>query len=663
MSFLQPWLLAALPLIALPVIIHLINQRRYQTMPWGAMMFLLAANRMSRGYARLRQWLILLIRMLVVAGLIFAISRPLSSGWIGSAAGNKADTTIILLDRSPSMQQRGEGTAESKLQAAKKQLVNVLGTLRSTHWVLIESTKNDPRELASVDSLIEAADTTPTSTTADIPAMLQTAYDYLQANRAGRSEIWIASDLQASDWQPESGRWQTLRDAYQNLDQSVRIHLLAYPQPAADNLSIRVTDVKRAHGDEANDLLLSLQVQGDRSEGEPGERKLPLRFEIDGARSEETITLSGGEAELNGHRISLDSEQTKGWGRVSIPADASPADNDAFFVFDTPATRKTIVIADDPLAAEPLRLAASIARDSGLPHQAETIEPSALPTVAWEEVALVLWQGNLPSDGAAEEIEAFVDRGGQIIFFPPRSPTDASLFGVRWLQWHPADTSLRVDSWRGDQDLLAHTINNASLPLGNLEINGYAALEGAVTPLATLQNKTPLLARVRTPRGGVYFCSTTARPSDSSLAIDGVAFYVMIQRAIDAGASVLGQTRQLTAGNVPDYVQTGSWQRMVGAEEALSTEYPYHAGVFASGDRLLAVNRSPEEDDSVIVPAERLDVLFRGIDFTRVDDAAGSMQSLVQEIWRLFLLAMILAMVGEAALSMPRRSTTAGGAS
>ena len=44
MSFLQPWLLVALPLVALPIIIHLINQRRYQTIRWAAMMFLLAAK-------------------------------------------------------------------------------------------------------------------------------------------------------------------------------------------------------------------------------------------------------------------------------------------------------------------------------------------------------------------------------------------------------------------------------------------------------------------------------------------------------------------------------------------------------------------------------------------------------------------------------------------
>ena len=131
MSFLQPMLLAALPLVALPIIIHLINQRRYQTVRWAAMMFLLAANRMSRGYARLRQWLIMAFRMAVIAALVFAVSRPLAGGWLGLAAGNRADTTIIVLDRSPSMQQTGAGGGGSKLETGRRQLVRMLETLGS----------------------------------------------------------------------------------------------------------------------------------------------------------------------------------------------------------------------------------------------------------------------------------------------------------------------------------------------------------------------------------------------------------------------------------------------------------------------------------------------------------------------------------------------------
>jgi hypothetical protein len=42
MNFQQAAILLALPLASIPLIIHLINQRRFQTLKWGAMMFLVA---------------------------------------------------------------------------------------------------------------------------------------------------------------------------------------------------------------------------------------------------------------------------------------------------------------------------------------------------------------------------------------------------------------------------------------------------------------------------------------------------------------------------------------------------------------------------------------------------------------------------------------------
>src|SRR5947209_1470601 len=178
MAFLQPILLVGLPLVALPIVIHLINQRRYQTIRWAAMMFLLAANRMARGYARLRQYLILLFRMLAIAGLIFAVSRPLASGWFGRAAGGRPDTTLVLLDRSPSMRQQGQGTAVSKLEAGRYQLARTLSVLGSDRWVLIENTANVAREIESPDALRPLPEAEPVGTSADLPAMLQAGRDH-----------------------------------------------------------------------------------------------------------------------------------------------------------------------------------------------------------------------------------------------------------------------------------------------------------------------------------------------------------------------------------------------------------------------------------------------------------------------------------------------------
>ena len=124
MTFLQPLLLIGLPLVTLPILIHLINQRRYQTVQWRSAHDVLARRQpdVASGYAKLRQMLILLFRVLAIAGLIFAVSRPLAGGWLGRATGGRPDTTIILIDRSPSMQQQGPGTVISKLEAGRQQL-------------------------------------------------------------------------------------------------------------------------------------------------------------------------------------------------------------------------------------------------------------------------------------------------------------------------------------------------------------------------------------------------------------------------------------------------------------------------------------------------------------------------------------------------------------
>ena len=63
--------------------------------------------------------------------------------------------------------------------------------------------------------------------------MLQAARDYIQANKSGRTEIWICSDLRENDWNADSGRWQALRDAFLEFPQGVRFHLLAYPRAGA----------------------------------------------------------------------------------------------------------------------------------------------------------------------------------------------------------------------------------------------------------------------------------------------------------------------------------------------------------------------------------------------------------------------------------------------
>jgi hypothetical protein len=486
--------------------------------------------------------------------------------------------------------------------------------------------------------------------------MLLAARDYIRANKSGRTEIWICSDLRANDWNVENGRWQSLRDSFLEFPQGVRFHLLAYPQAAPENLAVRVTAVRRQQTSAGAELLVSLRLT---REGGGDEREsIPVHFEIDGARSELMIEMAGPKYELKEHRIPLERSQVRGWGRVSIPADTNPGDNDDWFAFDAPAPRQAIIVAEDPAAARPLSLAASIAPDPLVKCSAELISVEKLPAVEWEKVALLLWQAPLPEGDAAQTIQTFLSRGGQVIFFPPRNPGNGEFLGVRWTTWtdHPAD--LPVENWRGDQDLLAQTQSGAPLPVGQLQVHKSCGMKGEFTPLATLRGGAPVLARITT-NAGAYSCATTPAPGDSSLATSGVVFYVLVQRALGEGAKALGNTRELVAGD-PAGEDPAGWNRVAGTGEALSTEFALQSGIYRSGERLLAVTRAPSEDLAPVLGDQRVADLFRGLDFARVDDQAGSTSGLIQEIWRIFLVAMMVAMVVEAGLCLPRRRPPEG---
>src|SRR5580765_908105 len=77
-SFLTPWFaVAGLLLMAIPIIIHILNRRRFKTVSWAAMEFLLRAMRKNRRRLKFEQWLLLATRCLVLLLVALALARPL----------------------------------------------------------------------------------------------------------------------------------------------------------------------------------------------------------------------------------------------------------------------------------------------------------------------------------------------------------------------------------------------------------------------------------------------------------------------------------------------------------------------------------------------------------------------------------------------------------
>ena len=682
MGFLQPLALIALPLITLPILIHLINQHRHRTIPWAAMMFLMSAKRMSKGMARLRHFLILLMRVLAVAALIFVISRPLSGGWLGSIGMSKPDATLILLDRSTSMEMQDLQAGQSKRSAALQKLAQLLeqGDY-GTHLVLIDSASGQLQDVDSPKALLGLPTTESSATSADIPGMLESALAYLKANKSGRVDVWICSDLSENDWDVESGRWRAIREEFAQLE-GVHHFLLAYADLPSSNLSVRVENVQRWERGNNAELVLDVVV---RSKGrgwvtQPVHTtpKTRIAFEVNNARSVvevELLTVNSppiqdskarvdGQrqgASLQGHRIPIDTKLRSGWGSVGLPGDTNPLDNRFFFVFSEPPVRRAVVVSDEVKNGEAFRRALAIPIDPRLQHRVDVISVDRVAEIDWESTGLLIWQAALPRGSVAEQIAQFVDAGRVVMFFPPSQNADERLFDSRWANWQtPGNQQVfGISWWRGDADLLAHVESGDALPLNELRTYRYRSFESPGTPLARFDDDAPLLTRVATDRGAVYFCSTLPTAQFSSLEREGVIFYVILQRALDQGCRALAVASQRDAG--PDVlIDRNEWELVAPADDSpLLSQRGLHAGVYRDGAYWMAVNRSQIEDSAVAAPVEAVDALFDGMSYRRIDVDVGDTSALASELWRIFLIAMIVALLVEAVLSLPSRRVRA----
>jgi len=104
LDFANPAMLIGSALLAVPLLIHLLNRRRYQLKSWAAMTFLLRAHKKRRRRLRLENFLLLLIRCLIVALLAFAMARPfVPSDSLLAAISAKQRDVVAVLDRSYSM--------------------------------------------------------------------------------------------------------------------------------------------------------------------------------------------------------------------------------------------------------------------------------------------------------------------------------------------------------------------------------------------------------------------------------------------------------------------------------------------------------------------------------------------------------------------------------
>lgn len=152
MLFKHPEFLYALLLLLIPIIVHLFHLRRFKTEAFTNVKFLKKVQLQTRRSSQLKKWLTLLARLLALAAIILAFTRPFIPH---SEEALKEKETIIYIDNSFSMQQKGE-QGELLKQAVQQVLQTVPEDMNLSILTNDQEFRNEPlseikNELLEID--------------------------------------------------------------------------------------------------------------------------------------------------------------------------------------------------------------------------------------------------------------------------------------------------------------------------------------------------------------------------------------------------------------------------------------------------------------------------------------------------------------------------------
>jgi len=392
--FLNGLLLFGTALGAVPVLIHLLNKRRFRPVIWAAMEFLLQAVEKNARRLQFRDFILMLIRTLAVICLALALARPAVSarGFLG--AGMKTGA-IILLDNSMSMGYNNG--RETRFSVAKQLARKILGQLEQGSWCGLYTFNDEVRmplgdpspDLVYMDQELEHSVQLSDGGTNVEKALLQakkifdTHREYALSNR----ELYIITDMQARAWSPRevSGGFGEL---LKTLSSNAAVYLVNAGDAGGANAAVVeltstdtlpcvdmpiafVAKIKNFGQAELNSLALNVFIDPKGKDDKPAER---LTVKVDAGETVsarfETRFSTGGD-----HKV-----------EVRLADDALMGDNRRFCTIEVVDEARILLVdghsqrADDPLSNETgyLRFALS-------PHDPENPErqgPIVTETVA-----------------------------------------------------------------------------------------------------------------------------------------------------------------------------------------------------------------------------------------------------------------------------------------
>jgi len=429
------WLAAA----AIPVLIHLWSRRRYREMPWAAVEYLLAALRASRRRMQFEQWLLLLVRILVVVLLVLAVAEPRTrgGGFLSAPAGARTHR-ILVLDGSYSMAYRPDELsrfdhartlARRIVEASPKGDAFSLVLMSDPARSIVAAPALEAGELLrEIDALLLP------HTSADLPGALAEVQEILAAARRDqpgleRAEVYFLTDLGRVGWAVEPGTpaAELVRDRAAAIARIASIVVVDLGQAEAENRAVTALATERAVATPAEPVRIRAVLRNFARQDRPGQ---DVELRIDDRRvARRSVDLPAGASRSVDftHAFDAPGEHVV---EVRLAADRLELDNHRWLALPVEESVRVLVVDGRP-SSRPLEGAAGYLAAALAPKEGEEPGPAVRVEVVSENAlverdlqrydAVFLADVAQFTAGEARLLDGYVrGGGGLVIFLGPR---------------------------------------------------------------------------------------------------------------------------------------------------------------------------------------------------------------------------------------------------
>lgn len=538
MSFLFPTLLwIGLPLIAVPVLIHLLHRGRQERIPWAAMQFLVESQKKYQRWVNLKQLLLLLARMAVVGVVALLVAQPLLQANWAKLFSQRPVYHVVLLDDSYSMTDRDQRVSawSNALAVLDRLIATSASQSQSAHLTVMRFSdvlrgsedESPPFESditpASAEQLrTQIASWQPSETSAQFLDALVAISKYVGRQPPQREIVLhLLTDFRRRDWQDSA---EIARQLESLSAKAVRIELIACAPRKHENLAI--TELAIDAGVEAADVemwfRLSAQNFGD---------KLADAVSVDivqDGRPQTAVSLgqiAAGQTVTKRFRATFAGEGDH-WLAAQLEPDAVELDNYRYYAAQLPANQRVLIVDSSPDSQEASFLATALAPGGRARTGWETVVETPAGLARYDDLAsfaaiAVLSVPRVATD-ALEKLEGYVQSGGGL-WITADDTVDREFYNTDLFRdgegllalplKFPAELESREKPADADLVVGAHAAmrvlsgaRNDYLQLANIrmfyETRGQeGAIPADVQLLATLRNGAPYLVERRFGRG------------------------------------------------------------------------------------------------------------------------------------------------------------------